>query len=481
MLKFEEYATCDATRLAELVARREVTPAELLETAIARTEEVNPELNAVVLKHYDLARERVADGRLQGPLAGVPFLLKDLFMDLAGTTTSSGCRFLKNAVARADSTVVSRYKDAGLVIFGKTHSPEFGGSPTTESSLWGVTRNPWNLSVTPAGSSGGSAAAVAAGIVPAANGSDAGGSIRMPASVTGLFGLKPTRGRVPLGPSRFDGGGGLATLHAITRSVRDSAALLDAAAGPEPGALYASPVSTRPFVEAVREDPRPLRIALNFASTSEGTTDPECIAAANAAARQCEALGHIVEEAAPALDIELYLNARRVMWAAVLAGAVLGLQKALGRQASEADFEPTTWNLYLQGQRIRGDEVLAAREAMFMLHRQMASFMERYDVVLSPSLQRLGPRPGTIDAQQTSEVAAAEAGRFVAFSMIYNFTGQPSMSVPLFWTADELPVGAQFTGRFGDEDLLFSLAGQLERAQPWFARVPPQPFRRLGD
>ena len=203
MLKFEEYAACDATRLAELVARREVTPAELLETAIARTEEVNPELNAVVLKHYDLARERVRDGRLQGPLAGVPFLLKDLFMDLAGTTTSSGCRFLKDTVARADSTVVDRYKNAGLVIFGKTHSPEFGGSPTTESSLWGVTRNPWNLSVTPGGSSGG-AAAVAAGIVPAANGSDAGGSIRMPASVTGLFGLKPTRGRVPLGPSRFD-------------------------------------------------------------------------------------------------------------------------------------------------------------------------------------------------------------------------------------------------------------------------------------
>ena len=418
---------------------------------------------------------------MQGPLAGVPFLLKDLFMDLAGTTTSSGCRFLKDTVARADSTVVSRYKKAGLVIFGKTHSPEFGSSPTTESSLWGVTRNPWNLNVTPSGSSGGSAAAVAAGIIPAANGSDAGGSIRTPASVTGLFGLKPTRGRVPLGPSRFDGGGGLATLHAITRSVRDSAALLDAAAGPEPGALYASPVSTRPFVDAVREDPRALRIALNFASTSGGTTDADCVAAANVAARHCEALGHIVEEAAPALDIELYMNARRVMWAAVSTGAVRGLQYALGRQASEADFEPATWNLYLQGQRIRGDEVLAAREAMFTLHRQMASFMERYDVVLSPSLQRLGPRPGMIDAQQTSEAAAAEVSRFAAFSMIYNFTGQPSMSVPLFWTADELPVGAQFTGRFGDEDLLFSLAGQLERAQPWFARTPPQPFRRLGE
>lgn len=476
-MKYEEYVQFDATGLADLVRKKDVSPSELLETAIARTEQINPALNAVVLKHYELARTAVAKATPAGPLGGVPFLLKDLFIDLEGTTTTSGCVFLKDSQAKADSTVATRYKQAGLVIFGKTHSPELGGGPTTESRLWGITRNPWDLNLTPGGSSGGSAAAIAAGIVPAANGSDAGGSIRIPASLTGLFGHKPTRGLVPLGPARFDGGGGIATLHALTRSVRDSALLLDVVAGPEPGALYAGPVPASSFVGEAAKDPTRLRIALSMRSTSGGETDKECADAARDAAAKCEALGHSVTEADPEIDIELYLEARRVLRGATLAGAVRGIERGLGRKATEGDFEALTFKVAIDGLAIRGDEVLAAREAMFTLHKRIAAFMSNYDVILSPTLQTLGPRPGTIDMQQTSEESQAEVSRYVAFSMIYNLTGQPSMSVPLYWDVNGMPVGAQFTGRFGADALLLSLAGQLERAYPWFHRLPPSPFR----
>jgi Asp-tRNA(Asn)/Glu-tRNA(Gln) amidotransferase A subunit family amidase len=479
-MTYDDYIAHDALGLAALVRDKEVSAAELLEIAIARTEDVNPQLNAVVLKHYDLARAQVAAGLPDGPFTGVPFLVKDLFVDVAGTTTTSGSCFLKDSVAKVDSTVAARYKRAGLVIYGKTHSPELGGGPTTESSLFGVTRNPWDLSVTPGGSSGGSAAAVAAGMTPIANGSDAGGSIRMPAALCGLFGMKPTRGRVPLGPARFDGGGGVATVHALTRSVRDSAALLDVSSGPEPGAIYASAAQRRPFQHAVDEAPPKLRIALNMAGISHGGTDSVCIDAARDAARKCEALGHIVTEASPDLDVELFMRARDKLWAATICSAVLGLQRAYGRAAKPEDFEPWTWKQYEAGLQVRGDEVLMAREAMFTLHKQFASFMQNYDVVLSPALQTLGPTPGTISTRQTSDEAIRQVSRYVAFSFIFNFTGQPSMAVPLYWSPDTgMPVGVQFSGRFGDEDLLFRLAGQLERAYPWFDKLPPQPFRQL--
>jgi amidase len=479
-MKFDEYLKYDAMGLAQLVKSRQVSPSELLELAISRAEEINPQLNAVVLKHYDYARNLAKNGVPHGVLAGVPFLLKDLFIDLEGTTTSSGCAFLKDTVARADSTVAARYKQAGLVIFGKTHSPELGGGPTTESQLYGVTLNPWNLSVTPSGSSGGSAAAIAAGVVPAAHGSDAGGSIRMPAAVTGLFGLKPTRGRVPLGPTRFDGGGGIATIHALTRSVRDSACLLDIESGPEAGALYGTPMARRSFVVAAAEDPKPLRIALNLTSTSGGITDPHCIAAAMDAAAKLKSLGHHVEEASPSLDLELYLRARKMLRAATYTAAIKGVQRALGKEGKPSDFEASTWQSSLEGMKVTGADILGVREAMFTLHKQVVSFMEKFDVILSPTTQRLGPRPGLIDAQQISEEAEQQINRFVAFTMLYNFTGQPSMSVPLYWTEDNMPVGVQFSGRFEDEDLLFSLAGQLERAYPWFDRLAPQPYRTLG-
>lgn len=479
-MKFEDYVRHDAVGLATLVREGEVSPAELLDVAIARTEQVNGDLNAVVLKHYDLARRAVAAGLPNGPLRGVPFLLKDLFVDLEGTATTNGSVFLRDTVAPADSTLVARYRQAGLVIFGKTHSPELGGVPTTESRLWGVTRNPWNLARTPGGSSGGAAAAIAAGILPAANASDAGGSIRIPAAFTGLFGFKPTRGRVPLGPTRFDGLGGLATLHAITRTVRDSATLLDLSAGDEPGALYAGPPAAH-CRAAVERDPGRLRIALSVAPHTPGSTQEICLQAAARAARTCEALGHVVVPAEPSLDLEAYLRARETLRVATLAGAVRGLQRVLRRTAAPGDFEPLSWQLFERGQSVRGDEVLAARELLFLLHRQMAGFMAGFDVVLSPATQCQAPHPGVVDGVQTSDEAAAGVNQLVAYTMLANMTGQPSMSVPLHWAPDGMPVGVQFTGRFGSDELLFSLAAQLERAQPWFDRLPSWPFKRLTE
>ena len=464
-MKFDEYLKYDAVGLAALVKDGEVSPSELLEIAINRAEEINPQLNALVLKHYDYARELARRGPPQGVLAGVPFLLKDLFIDLEGTITSSGCMFLKDSVARADSTVATRYKNAGLVIFGKTHSPELGGGPTTESQLYGVTLNPWNLSVTPSGSSGGSAAAIAAGVIPAAHGSDAGGSIRMPAAVTGLFGMKPTRGRVPLGPTRFDGGGGIATIHALTRSVRDSACLLDVESGPEPRCAIRH-ADRAPFI--CRGCSRRSKAAAHRAQHGKylGLVSPihAALQPRWTQRRKLAALGHHVEEASPSLDLDLYLRARKMLRAATYTGAVNGVQRAMGREAKQADFEASTWLSSVEGTKVSGADILGVKEAMFALHKQMVSFMQDFDVVLSPTTQRLGPPPGLIDAQKTSREAEEQINRFVAFTMIFNFTGQPSMSVPLYWTDDNLPVGVQLSGRFAEEDLLFSLAGQLERA-----------------
>jgi len=471
-LNFAEYLNYDALGLAGLVRSGETSADELLDIALDRIDAVNPAINAVVDVFADKARARIAQGLPDGPFTGVPFLLKDLFIDLAGTTTTSGAVFLKETVAKRDSTVADRYRNAGLVIFGKTHSCEFGGSPTTESQLYGVTRNPWDLKFSAGGSSGGSSAAIAAGILPAANGSDAGGSIRSPAAACGLFGLKPTRGRAPLGPARFDGGGGIATVHALTRSVRDSAALLDAVAGPESGASYASPVQSRPFLDEVHQEPQRLRIAVMPQSLLGDEVAPDCLAAVADAAALCGSLGHIVEQAAPAVDAELYLWTRQVMKGAAAATGIHAAERGLGRKASDKDFERATWEAYRYGLTVTGEDVMRAREAMFALHQQVAQFMTTYDMVLSPTTA-LGPfMVGTLGPEYTDDIAGTLRRRVSAFTALANMTGQPAMSVPLFWNAAEMPVGVQFWGRFAEEATLFQLAGQLERARPWFKRLP---------
>ena len=471
-MSFAEYLDHDAIGLAGLVRSGDTSADELLDVALARIEAVNPAINAVVDVFADKARKAIAQGLPDGPFTGVPFLLKDLFIDLEGTTTTSGAVFLKDTVAKRNSTVADRYNKAGLVIFGKTHSCEFGGSPTTESQLYGVTRNPWNLEYSAGGSSGGSSAAIAAGIVPAANASDAGGSIRSPAAVCGLFGLKPTRGRAPLGPARFDGGGGIATVHALTRSVRDSAALLDAVAGIEHGASYASPAQGRPFLDEVAQDPKRLRIAIMPQSLLGDDVAPDCLAAVADAAALCASLGHIVEEASPIIDAELYARTRQVLKGAAATTGIHAAERGLGRKAGDSDFEAATWEAYRLGLTITGEDVMRAREAMFALHQQVATFMTTYDLILSPTTA-CGPfLVGTMGPELVDEIAGASRRRLSTFTALANMTGQPAMSVPLFWSQAGLPVGVQFWGRFTEEAMLFQLAGQLERARPWFGRLP---------
>jgi Asp-tRNA(Asn)/Glu-tRNA(Gln) amidotransferase A subunit family amidase len=471
--RIAEYDRLDATAMAELVRKGDVTAGELLEEAIARTDAWNPRLHAVVIRHDDLAR-RAAQGRLEGPLAGVPFLIKDLNTYLAGTVTSEGCRFFADAVAVRDSFVVDRYRGAGLVLFGKTASPELGKSPATESLLWGDTRNPWNTAYIPGGSSGGSAAAVAAGIVPAAHGSDGGGSIRLPASACGLFGLKPSRFRVPLGPGKGDGGG-LSTVHALTRSVRDSALLLDVSQGPEPGGYGSIGAPERPYVEEVGRSPGALRIGLLRKPSFDAPVHPECAKAADHAARLCEGLGHRVEEVTLPIDGVAAYAAAGLILSLGSTVAIRNREKALGRAVTPQDVEPITWTRMQQYANTRAEELAHARNLQVEVHLQLAEFMQRHDVILSPTLPVLPARVGELGPRRPIADFDREASAYGLFTMLFNFTGQPAMSVPLHWTPDGLPVGVHFAGRYGEEALLLRLAGQLEQASPWFGRRPALP------
>ena len=472
-LTYAEYVSRDALGLSELVRTRQITADELLDCALTRCEAVNGQINAVVLDHREHARKQIREGLPEGQLAGVPFLLKDLFVELRGTTTANGSVALRHQMASRNSTVTQRYLDAGLVIFGKTHSPEFGAAPSGDSTLWGAARNPWKLERGPGGSSGGAAAAVAAGIVPVANASDAGGSIRIPAAACGLFGLKPTRGRVPLGPARYEGAGGLATLHAVTRSVRDSAALLDAVAGEEPGGLYAAPAQSRPFLEEASREPGRLRIAMMPHAMHGRKSDRPCIDAIHDAAALCASLGHDLDEVKGAVDHELYFHSRDVLRAAGTTARVKGLERQFGRALREDELERATWRFHEIGLQITGDQVMAAREAMFVLHQQYLGLMDGFDLLLTPTMERLPAFVGEVALSlDDDDVLFGEAHRFTNLTAPLNMTGQPAMSVPLFWTAEGVPVGVQFVGRFNDEPKLFRLAAQLERARPWFNRLP---------
>jgi amidase len=473
MLNFEEYRGHDAIGLAERIAKGDTTADELLDTAIARVEAVNPLINAVVQQHYDLARMAIRNGLPDGPFKGVPFLLKDVSVQLAGTETSNCSRLFAGSVAQADSTLVERYKRAGLVIFGKTNTPEMGLAASTETALHGTTRNPWNRERTSGGSSGGTAAAVAAGIVPAAQGSDGGGSIRIPASCCGLFGLKPTRARTPLGPLVGESWGGMGVVHVLTRSVRDSAALLDATRGAAAGDPYAAPAVARPYLSEVGADPGRLRVALQLAPLSGSPVDAECIAAARAAAQLLSSLGHVVEEAQLPGDMEQLGDAS---WALVATGVSATLHRraaVLGRSLREYDVEPVTWRA------VRHAATLSALDhacALLTIHqhgRRMAAFHERYDIVLSPTLGQV-PVPLGPQSMSNPDLDAYTKAllRFTPFCNLFNMSGEPSMSVPLHWTAAGLPVGVMFSAGFGREDLLLRLASQLEQARPWFNHVP---------
>lgn len=468
-----EYDKYDALGLAELVAKKQITPAELLNAVRQRVEALNPKLNAFCHLFFDKAEEQIKNELGSGPFRGVPFALKDLGQYLKGTITSAGSRVWKDQVASYDSTLVTRYKQAGLVIFGKTASPELGLTMTTESVLYGQTHNPWNLERTSGGSSGGSSSAVAARILPMAHASDGGGSIRIPASCCGLFGLKPTRGRVPMGPAQFEGWNGLSAHHAVTISVRDNAALLDVSSGAELGSPYFPPPQQRPFLKEAGADPGKLLIALIVDSPTGTPVDSECRTAATDAAKLCESLGHKVEEARWPIDAPIMREAFLAIINVSVARTLDDAAKTLGRDVTDKDVEPVTWSMAQQGRNVSGIVYSRAIGTIHQIGLTMAKFQQTYDVILNPTLGKPPVPLGALSlSPKNMQSFTKEITEFGPFTAIYNVTGQPSMSVPLHWTPDGLPVGVMFSARFGDEATLFRLASQLEKAKPWAERRP---------
>jgi amidase len=469
-----DLARLDATAQAELVRKGAASPAELVDAALARLERVNPALNAVVTPMAERAREAAAGPLPDGPFRGVPFLLKDLQALCAGVRYTGGSRLLADFVSPLDAEIVTRHRRAGLVVIGKTNTPEFGILPVTEPALFGPARNPWDTERTTGGSSGGSAAAVAAGIVPMAHGNDGGGSIRIPASCCGVFGMKPTRARITLGPLVGDVMNGLVVDHALTRSVRDSAALLDATQGPLPGDPYMAPPPARPFLEEVGADPGRLRIAWTDRPAIGTEVQADCRAAVREAAGLCEGLGHHVEEAAPPISGEELYGAFLTVWAAGVAAGVDLVAGTLGRAVSAEKLEPLTAGLHAAGGRVPAPRYLNAIAALQRTARVVAAFMLGYDVLLTPTVARPPIRHGELRQDEGDAMdALRRAAEFVPFTGLFNATGQPAMSVPLHWNAEGLPIGVQFTGRYGDEATLFRLAAQLEAARPWADRTPP--------
>ena len=497
MPAFPDYDHFDALALAELVRRKEVSPLELVDAAIERIQARNPQLNAVVHPMFAQARQAAQGDLPDGLFRGVPFLVKDLLAMVAGVPTSFGTRLLKNWSPPFDSELVKRWKNAGLVIVGKTNTSEFGFMPWTEPELFGPTHNPYDLARTAGGSSGGSGAAVAARLVPVASGGDGGGSIRVPASVNGVFGLKPTRGRTPAGPLYYELWEGCAIEHALTRSVRDSAALLDATAGADIGAPYAAPPQERPFLAEVGRDPGRLRIAYTtqaLIGVDDPPPDPECVRGLHATVKLLESLGHEVVEAAPQIDYAELAFAFMTMTAGQAANDIRETATLVGKKPARRDFELSTWVLGQLGSAFNASDYVRATRFLGVAARQTGQFFEQYDLLLTPTLP-IPPfvigalQPSDAERRLLGAIASLRAGKlltafdlvrpfalktfsFIRYLVLFNITGQPAMSVPLHWTDAGLPVGMHFAARFGDEATLFRLAGQLEEVRPWAGRAP---------
>lgn len=491
-----DYVQHDAVGLSALVASGDVHPLELVEAAAQRMAEVNPAVNAVIWDRIDAARHEAAAGGRGGPFGGVPILIKDLVVE-EGVPVSFGSVFLRNYIGTETSEFRHRVARAGFIDLGRTNTPEFGLLPTTEPVLHGPTRNPWDLSRSSGGSSGGAAAAVAAGIVPLAQASDGGGSIRIPASATGLFGLKLSRGRNPRRP-----GGSVDFLsieHAVTRTVRDSAAFLDAVHGPVPGDVYWAPPPSSPFAQAVDRDPGRLTIAFSVRDFRGDRVHPECEAAVLKTARILEDLGHSVIEADPGIDGAAMADAFIEMWAALAAhafslvletateqvDAVRRLRRLAGdrrtmrliarldqRQNGLPAFEPFTFALAERSGRRSQADLQNAEASLQAIAHQTGDFLTEHDAFLTPVLGSPPVPIGAFDQTLPWDELIEMVYRYVAFTPLANFTGFPAMSVPLHWTPGGLPVGSHILGRFGSEETLLSLAAQLERAQPWIDRRP---------
>lgn len=502
-MQFDEYIQHDAVGLAALVAKGDVTPRELLGVAWARMQEVNPSINAVI-RTMEPEALRAIEGLAARqdsamPFGGVPFLLKDLICAYAGVPMENGSRACRGMVPAMDTEMVSRMKAAGLITFGKTNTPEFGITPATDPELTGPARNPWNLAHSPGGSSGGAAAAVAAGIVPMASASDGGGSIRIPASCCGLFGLKPTRGRVPSGPDHADGWYGAIAELAVSWSVRDSARMLDALQGPYPGQLMHVAPPAGSYEQAIQVPPGSLRIAYSTDAALGEALDPECKAAVLRTVAQLEALGHRCEEVRLPIEREEFIYAYSVLVCAEMAATRRRLENELGRSLGPSDFEARSWATIQLGHAFTAADVSLAVATLHQFSRRWMMFFHSYDALLTSTLGtppvavgELRPTPAEllevkalrylpIQAIAKQRSFVVKSGRrifnFASQTMPANVTGQPSMSVPLHTSKAGLPLGMMFTGRWGEEDVLFKLASQLEQAHPWAGRRPPYPFK----
>jgi amidase len=469
----DDYSNYDGLGLAELVRTKAVSPAELVEAAISRAERHNPTLNAIVYKGYDDARRWAAGELPDGPFRGVPFLIKDLGINVAGWPRTSGSRFARHVVDDEDSGLTRRYRAAGVIPIGKSNTPEYGVTGTTESALLGPCRNPWNPKHIAGGSSGGSASAVAAGIVPLGHASDGLGSIRIPAACCGLVGLKVTRDRNPNLPDGFDYALGNVVDHVVTRTVRDSAAMLDATGVPEPGSPYPPPNKDRPYVDEVRTAPGRLRIAWSSETPSGHPIDAQIQAALERTAALLKALGHEVFERGLGIDYRGLYASRGPAAAANFAAGMSRLIELVGHEPEPDELEPLTWATLKAGRRQTGADVMRSLQETRMLNRRTLAAFEDIDVYLSPVMGTPVPEIGFIDPVnlEPREVSRRQ-GRVFPFTPPFNFSGQPSMSLPLEQDAAGLPIGMMFTARYADEATLFRLAAQLEKEAPWKDRRP---------
>jgi amidase len=489
-----DYPSHDATELARLVAADEVTPLELVEHAIERIETLNPDLNAIVYPLYDAARARAKDGLPDGPFKGVPIVLKDHDTALAGVPMTHGSRIYRNFRPARSSVTVERLLAAGVIVVGKTNTPELGILPTTEPEANGPTRNPWNRELSAGGSSGGTAAAIASGMVPWGTGGDGGGSLRIPASCCGLFGLKPTRGRVPVGPDQGEAWAGFSIPFGMSKTVRDSAAMLDVVAGPSPGDWHQLPAPDVSFLEAAGRDPGRLRIAFSAEPFLPGEMHADCRAGLKATVKKLEDLGHELVEARPTLDGATFARRFLTVLAGQIRAAIEEAGEDVGRPVRRRDFEERTWLIKVLGDNLSAGEYAHAVRGLQRQVLAVHAFFDDYDVYLCPTLGAPPGKLGFLDAHGLPAIAEKLAGRlpigplltsrslleqasaetfaFIPNTPVFNVSGQPSMSLPLHSNDAGVPVGMMFSGRFGDEATLFRLAAQLEMAHPWADRLP---------
>lgn len=490
-MNYQEYLQYDGLGLAELVAKKQVQPAELLKIALERSQQVNPELNAITIAMHDYAEQR-SQQKLEGPFAGVPFLVKDLYQEYQGYPSSFGCKAFKRLgyIAETHSEIVNRWNAAGIVTFGRTNTPEFGIKGITEPDAWGACKNPWNLKHNSGGSSGGSASAVAAGIVPLAGASDGGGSIRIPASYCGLFGLKPSRGRTPWGPHTSEAMHGAAMQHVLTKSVRDSAAMLDATQGEDTHSLFKIPAPTTSYISVIQQAPKKLRIGYSISSPIGTKVSQDAQNAVLHTAKLLTDLGHDVIEAQPAIDGMSLAKDFIITWFSQFTFAMDEIRKTM--KVTDDDFELDSLAIEAFGARTTALQYLRNLEQWGRYVAQMNTFFSQYDLFLLPSTASVAPKNGEVKIPSWQkpilkgllkvgkahilaegklvEQMIRENLKWVPFTQLANITGLPAMSVPLYWNKDNLPLGSQFVAPFAREDLLLQLAAQLEQAQPWSGR-----------